>query len=227
MSLVKIAVRIVGLATLALALAAGPAYATKPRNTQQPSIYGTPIVGETLHCENGGWSQNPTFTYQWVRDDVPIPGATTNTYVLVAADALPLEDGTPDPQVACVVTGRNADGATSGKSNSTAVVLVLPNSGNPKPVKINVSDVVTLPSAKKCVRFRRLSFKTKRPTGAEITAVTFFVNNKQAKAFDTTKLGAAVSLTNLAKSSTIKIQIEIKNAAPVIGTRKYRMCKHD
>jgi hypothetical protein len=225
--LVKTVVRILGLATLVLALFAVPAFAVKPRNTQQPSIFGTPIVGETLYCENGGWAGAPSFTYQWVRDDVPIDGATKNSYVLVDADALPVEEGTPDPQIACVVTGRNAEGVASRKSNSTAVVLVRPNGGNPVPDKIKVSDVVTLPSAKKCVRFRRLSFKTRRPSGAQITGLTFFLNNKPKTVFDTSKLGASVSLSNLAKSSTIKVQIEVKNGPTVVGTRKYKMCKHD
>lgn len=229
MPLVKTAVRTVMSAFIVLAIVAAPASAAKPRNTQQPSIFGTPIVGQTLTCEVNGWSGSPTFTFQWVRDDVPIPGATASTYVIQAADALPAEEGTPDPQIACVVTGRNAEGATSSKSNSTAVVLVRGDgNGNiPPPVIPKPSEVVKLPSAKRCVRFRRLSFKTKRPSGVEITGMTFYVNNKVKKNFDTSKLGTSVTLQNLARTSRIKITIDIRNAKSISTSRKYKMCKHD
>jgi hypothetical protein len=227
--LVKIAVRVLLCAGLILAIAAAPASAAKPRNTQQPSIYGTPIVGQTLTCEVNGWSGSPTFTFQWVRDDVPIPGATASTYVLQKPDAYPINDGDPDPQIGCVVTGRNAEGATSAKSNTTAVVYVIGDgNGTPTPVVVpKASEVVTLPSAKKCVRFRRLSLKTKRPSGVEITGMTFYVNNKVKKQFDVTKLGTSITLQNLAKSSTIKVTIDIRNGKSITTSRKYKMCKHD
>ena len=229
MPLVKTVLRTLISATIVLAIAAAPASAAKPRNTQQPSIFGTPIVGQTLTCEVNGWSGSPTFTFQWVRDDVPIDGATKSTYVIQKPDAFPANDGDPDPQIGCVVTGRNAEGATSAKSNTTAVVFVN-GDGNgtiPPPVVPKPSAVVSLPSAKKCVRFRRLAFKTKRPDGVEITGLTFFVNNKVKKNFDVTKLGTSVTLSNLSKSSTIKVQIDIKNAKSITATRKYTMCKHD
>jgi hypothetical protein len=226
---VKTAVRTLISATIVLAIAAAPASAAKPRNTQQPSIFGTPIVGQTLTCEVNGWSGSPTFTFQWVRDAVPIEGATKSTYVIQKPDAFPITDGDPDPQIGCVVTGRNAEGATSAKSNTTAVVFVN-GDGNgtiPPPVIPKWSEVVTLASAKKCVRFRRLAVKTKRPSGVEITGLTFYLNNKVKKNFDVTKLGTSITLSNLAKSSTIKVQIDIKNAKPITVSRKYKMCKHD
>lgn len=223
----KPVLRIAAAVVAILALGAVPAYAVKPRNTMQPTIYGTPIVGETLRCEPGGWAGKPSFTYQWVRDDKPIPGATSSTYVLVAEDALPAEEGTPDPQIACVVTGRNSEGVASGKSNSTAVVLVRGAPTGPTPDKIKVTDVVSMPSAKKCVRFRRLSFKTKRPSGVEIIKVTFFVNNKEKRSLPSAKIGSSISLQNLAKTSTVKIQIDVKNSNPVVGSRKYKMCKRN
>jgi hypothetical protein len=149
--------------------------------------------------------------------------------VIQKPDAFPANDGDPDPQIGCVVTGRNAEGATSSKSNTTAVVFVNGDgNGNvPPPVIPKTSEVVAMPSAKKCVRFRRLAFKTKRPSGVEITGLTFYLNNKVKKQFDVTKLGTSVTLSNLSRSSTIRIQIDIKNAKSLTASRKYKMCKHD
>jgi hypothetical protein len=59
-----------------------------------PAIAGTAAQGQTLTADRGRWSGGPDqFTYQWKRCDaagancVDIPGATTATYVVSAADA--------------------------------------------------------------------------------------------------------------------------------------------
>jgi hypothetical protein len=58
-----------------------------PSNNGKPSISGTPAVGQTLTCDNGSWTGNPTgFSYQWSSDGTPIPGATAQTYVVQSAD---------------------------------------------------------------------------------------------------------------------------------------------
>lgn len=53
-----------------------------------PTRSGTTIVGKTLTGSVGGtWSPTPdSLTYQWLRDGVAIPGATSLTYVLTSAD---------------------------------------------------------------------------------------------------------------------------------------------
>lgn len=56
--------------------------------TAQPSITGTPKVGEVLRVSTGTWSVNgAAFTYQWSRAGVPIPGATGEAYQLKPEDA--------------------------------------------------------------------------------------------------------------------------------------------
>jgi hypothetical protein len=52
-----------------------------------PAISGTSAVGNTLTAVPGTWSPAATFSYQWLRDDAPIGGATSSTYALVQADA--------------------------------------------------------------------------------------------------------------------------------------------
>jgi len=64
-----------------------------PSNSVPPSISGTVTVGQTLAETHGSWTNSPTsFTYQWQRCDSSgtncsaIPGATSNSYALAAAD---------------------------------------------------------------------------------------------------------------------------------------------
>ena len=53
-----------------------------------PSIAGTNASGKVLTCDPGVWTGSPvpTFTYQWERDGVAIPGATSQSYTVVDAD---------------------------------------------------------------------------------------------------------------------------------------------
>jgi hypothetical protein len=60
-------------------------------------------IGETLSCEPGTWANDPTFSYQWLRNGTAIAGAESDTYALAAADA-----GTA---VQCQVTATNAGGS--------------------------------------------------------------------------------------------------------------------
>ena len=60
---------------------------------QFPSIIGgTPLVGQTLLASPGEWPvardpiMNPKFTYQWLRDGVPVPNGFVSTYRLVEGD---------------------------------------------------------------------------------------------------------------------------------------------
>ena len=91
-------------------------FTSPPVNTVAPVVSGTATVGQTLTTTNGTWTglPAPTFTYQWQRVTTNISGATSSTYVLVAADA--------GNTVRCVVTATNVVSAVSANSNSTASV---------------------------------------------------------------------------------------------------------
>ncbi len=53
-----------------------------------PSVSGTAAVGGRLLAESGAWGPAGVgLAYRWLRDGVPIPGATAPVYVPVAADA--------------------------------------------------------------------------------------------------------------------------------------------
>jgi large repetitive protein len=96
----------------------GPVLPPAPVNTQLPAI--TSAKG-TLSVTNGQWDNNPTgFSYAWQSCNAsgtncnPIPGATSSSYALSAADI-----GTT---IFCVVTATAAGGSTPAKSGKTQVV---------------------------------------------------------------------------------------------------------
>ena len=96
----------------------GNSYGAAPVNTVAPAVTGTATFGQTLSTTNGTWTgaPAPTFTYQWQRVTTNISGATSSTYVLVAADV--------GNTIRCVVTATNsiAPSGVSANSNSTATV---------------------------------------------------------------------------------------------------------
>lgn len=65
-----------------------PAFAAPaPALVAAAAITGTLTLGQTLTLPDGSWTGSPTgFLRQWLRDGLPIPGATASTYVLAALD---------------------------------------------------------------------------------------------------------------------------------------------
>jgi hypothetical protein len=116
--------------TAATAVAAPPAPTGNP--TLQPG--GQPYVGDKISISNGSWSGSPTkFSYQWKRCDpvgdrrncVPIPGATSQSYTIVKADANHKLNG--------VVTATNADGSASADATTPVVFDTVPPSNSARP----------------------------------------------------------------------------------------------
>lgn len=52
-----------------------------------PTITGNAIIGHQLTAHPGTWEPTPTLSFQWLRDDEPISGATDATYIVTPADA--------------------------------------------------------------------------------------------------------------------------------------------
>ncbi|HEY1689215.1 MAG TPA: carboxypeptidase-like regulatory domain-containing protein [Solirubrobacteraceae bacterium] len=74
-----------------------------PASTAAPTLAGTPAVGQTLSCSTGAWTNDPNgFAYAWLRNGVPIAGATASTYVLQEADE--------GESIACDVTASDLGG---------------------------------------------------------------------------------------------------------------------
>ena len=108
----------------------GPVLPPAPVNNRAPAITGTPEQGNTPGVSNGTWSNGPTgYSYGWEEcssgNCVPIPGATSSSYTLSAADI--------GFTIVCVVTANGPGGNTSASSNKTAVIVPAPTPAASQP----------------------------------------------------------------------------------------------
>lgn len=51
-------------------------------SSPNPTISGTPAVGQTLTADQGSWTPEPTFSYQWLSNGRAISRATASTFVV-------------------------------------------------------------------------------------------------------------------------------------------------
>jgi hypothetical protein len=96
---------------------------TPPRDESPPqvSVSGQPVVGSKLTCLTGTWRGNPapSFSYQWLREEAVIKGATSSTYTAGPEDA--------GRSLSCEVTATNQAGSqTVPSSNSVTIAAVKP-----------------------------------------------------------------------------------------------------
>lgn len=77
--------------------------ANLPVNTVLPEITGALSVGSVLTVTSGTWTNSPTYTYQWNKNGVAIPGKTLTTYTVVAGDI--------DATITVTVTASNINGS--------------------------------------------------------------------------------------------------------------------
>jgi len=83
-----------------------------PHFVVNPSIIGTAQVGQTLSCDAGRWIgyPAPVVAYQWVSNDVDIPGANQQFYLLTVGETFEI--------VYCRVTLTNSAGSAIASSNT-------------------------------------------------------------------------------------------------------------
>jgi len=94
-----------------------------PKNTQRPSLSGSPVVGATLTASSGTWTGSGlTFIYTFLRcsgGGCYAGGTTTqNTYKVTSADV--------GNTIRVRVTASNAGGSASATSAQTAVIKASP-----------------------------------------------------------------------------------------------------
>jgi hypothetical protein len=119
-------------------------------NQVAPSISGTPRVGQQLTANPGTWSSaDATYAYQWLADDVVIPGATSTTFtpgesqvgrrlsVRVTASKPALTSGTAESAktepVSSNAVANTALPTISGEPRVGAVLTAAEGSWNPTP----------------------------------------------------------------------------------------------
>lgn len=122
-----------------------------PKNTEAPTISGTPKVGQTLTANEGSWTGNPTsYSYQWQRCDVDVAvcsnvaGTTAKTYAVGVADL--------GYRLRVAVTARNAKGSATASSAITAIVAPAVAITNKRPTIAIVS--IRFTGARVYARFR-------------------------------------------------------------------------
>jgi hypothetical protein len=144
-----------------------------PQNSVPPTISGTTTEGQTLVGADGTWAGAApiAFTYAWSRCDATgaactaITGATSKTYVLVAADN--------DKTLRLSVTAKNTPGSQTQTSAPTAVISALAP-----------ASVVTLPTGGKSID----AVDVKSPAQLIIDKVAFSPNPLRSRAAFTAKI---------------------------------------
>ncbi len=92
-----------------------------PVNTGLPRISGAPYAGRTLRCDPGTWDGAvASYDVAWLRDGLPIPGATGFDHVVTSRDVA--------AELGCAVTAHAPGGASSAPTASEVFPIPGPHS---------------------------------------------------------------------------------------------------
>jgi len=141
--------------TLHVDAAPGPDPAPSPVATAAPQISGKAVVGATLSTTAGEWDQSGlAFAYQWLRDGIPVSGATGARLLLGAADL--------GHRMSVQVTATR-DGAAPGTTLSAATAPVTKSAAK---VKLGIADPTPVAGSRTKVTIRVTTApSTVEPTG--------------------------------------------------------------
>ena len=113
----------------------------------------------------------------------------------------------------------------------TAASACKPGAATATPTTPKATDIVKLPSNKKCVSRRKFRIHIRQPGGIKIQTALVFVNGKRTKVFNAKffkklRKTATVDLRGLPKG-TFKVRIVVltTEGKTLKGTRKYRTCR--
>lgn len=87
-----------------------------PRSLSRPAVTGMAKQGSVLSASRGSWAFSPTgYSYQWMRGATDIPGATSASRVLDAADV--------GARLSCRITATNSHGSAERTSGPSVQVV--------------------------------------------------------------------------------------------------------
>jgi hypothetical protein len=204
--------------------------AQPPVNSTPPSIVGTLQASQVVACTNGAWLNDPlSFNYRWERDGVPV-----TSFSLLSTYAISNDD--VGHQLTCTVLATNLSGSTSAVS-AAGVPGGTPPPSDPPPAVASPapapgasplpegSDVVALPSAKRCASKRRFRIRIRRVVGVTFTSAAVFVNGRRVKVVKGDRLTAPIDLRGLPKGRFVaKIVVTTSDGRTLSHSRRYRTC---
>lgn len=101
--------------------AAAPSGASAPVNSGAPAISGSFVVGQTVTCAPGTWSNTPSFTYQWT--SATTAGGAYSTISLATQQTYTIPVTQVGNFLKCIVTATNTAGSASATTPATTQIL--------------------------------------------------------------------------------------------------------
>ena len=140
---------------------------------------------------------------------------------ICGGDACVEPEPTPTPTPNPIPTATpTPGGGPAGAPPSSPAVLPGPAQGVTR-----ASDVVTLPSARKCVSRRRFRIRLRRARGVKLVSATVHVNGKRVKVVRGRRLTSTVDLRSLPKGRfKVRITVVTSTGKKLSQTRRYRTC---
>jgi zinc carboxypeptidase/Big-like domain-containing protein len=142
-----------------------------PVPVNKPTLSGSPLVGQTMSCLNGGFLNSPrSYSYAWLRSGTPITGAIGSSYTLTNDDL--------GRTIACRMSATNSAGTADATSEALYV-----SAPAPAPSAIAETKVVTVTVPAPAAPKATLAFTASCKLAKSRKAITCAVSSNTAATF--------------------------------------------
>ena len=94
-----------------------------------------------------------------------------------------------------------------------------------KPPPLKATEVIRLPSARRCASRRRFRIRLRRPRGVVLVSARIEVNGKRVAVLKGARLRSTVDLRGLPKGRfVVRIAVRTATGQILTGARRYRTC---